>query len=168
MTYGVVDIYANFDMPPTQARYYQRAAALYEGVTISIPFDAIGSGVGSVYLGVFGREQGSSSYNISVVELRFENATGPCEVDKTCQRAPTLVNGTWLEGVSNAQSDDGYRFFRSGSLDRSGRRGERGRGAGRRTLGRIRRAGVTTGRRSGCRRGWNGMTTARTLMFTRR
>ena len=78
-----------------------------------IPFDAIGSGVGSVYLGVFGREQGSSSYNISVVELRFENATGPCEVDKTCQRAPTLVNGTWLEGVSNAQSDDGYRFFRS-------------------------------------------------------
>ena len=113
MTYGVVDLYANFDMPPTQARYYQRAAALYEGVTISIPFDAVGSGIGSVYLGVFGREQGSSSYNISVIELQFENATGPCEVDKTCQRAPTLVNGTWLEGIRNAQGDDGYRFFRS-------------------------------------------------------
>ena len=120
VSYGVLDLYANFDSRPTQARYYQRAAALYESVTITVPFDAVGSGIGSVYLGVFGREIGSSSYNISVVERRFANATGPCAPHRRCDLAPTLINGTWLEGMTNSEQEnatfggaDGYRFYRS-------------------------------------------------------
>ena len=108
VSYGVVDLYANFDSPPTQGRFYQRAAALMEGpVTISMPFDAVESGIGSIYLGVFGRETDFSNYNISVVETRFANAS------TATQPPPTLINGTWITGLTNAASEDGYRFFRT-------------------------------------------------------
>lgn len=126
VSHGVLDLYANFDTRPTQARYYQRAAALYESVAITVPFNAVVSGVGHLYLGVFGREIGSSSYNISVVERRFANATGPCTSHRRCDLAPTLINGTWLEGMTNSEQQedasilgieggkgDGYRFYRS-------------------------------------------------------
>lgn len=104
VNFGVVDLYSNFDLPPTQGRYYQRAAGLYDSVAITIPFDAVNTGVGSVYLGVFGRETDYSNYNISVREMRFADAVND---------QPTLKNGTWLTGLSNADSVDGYRFYRS-------------------------------------------------------
>lgn len=104
VNYGVVDLYSNFDLPPTQGRYYQRAAGLYDSVVITIPFDAVNTGIGSVHLGVFGRETDFSNYNISVREMRFADAAN---------ERPTLTNGTWVRGLSNSDSMDGYRFYRS-------------------------------------------------------
>lgn len=103
VNYGVVDIYTNFDVRPTQARYYSRAAGLFDNITIRVPFDAVTGGVGSVFLGVFGRETDYSNYHISVRELHFSDA----------ENTPaTLTNGTWLRDQGGAPAD-GYRFFRS-------------------------------------------------------
>eukprot|EP01049_Picozoa_sp_SAG25_P001665 SAG25_NODE_78_length_16848_cov_6.662189_5_plen_3067_part_00 len=103
VNYGVVDLYSSFDVPPTQGRHYQRAAGLYGNVTVEIPFDAVGSGVGSVFIGIFGRETDFSNYALSTQELHLHDAH---------QDPVTLSNGTWLRDLSNSPND-GYRFYRS-------------------------------------------------------
>ena len=104
VTFGVVDLYSNFDLPPTQGRYYQRAAGLYDEVAVTIPFDAVNTGIGSVFIGVFGRETDYSNYKITVRELRFSDAPND---------PLTLTNGTWVTGLTNFDSLDGYKFYRS-------------------------------------------------------
>jgi hypothetical protein len=101
--YGVVDLYTNFAVPPTQSRYYQRAAGVYRNATIRIPFAALQTGVNSVYLGVFGRETDYSAYDIRVRELRFSDSVN---------KPTKLHNATWLMGAKN-EAQDGYQFYRA-------------------------------------------------------
>ena len=107
--YGVVDLYSQFDIPPTQARYFQVARGIYQRADFIVPFEAIQKGIGELYFGVFGRETDYASYSIQVRELTFADA----------ENDPVhLRNGTWHTDVQScddvfANCADGYRFYRS-------------------------------------------------------
>ena len=102
--YGVVDLYSQFDVPPTQARYYQVARGIFRTASFVVPFEAVGRGIDHLYFGVFCRETDYCQYDIQVKELTFTDAgTEPL----------MLTNGTWHEDIENSLGMDGYRFYRS-------------------------------------------------------
>ena len=102
--YGVIDLYSQFDTPPTQARYYQVARGIFRSASFVVPFEAVHHGIEHLYFGVFCRETDYCQYDIQVKELTFADAYGP---------AIKLTNGTWRHGETNAPGMDGYRFYRS-------------------------------------------------------
>jgi hypothetical protein len=102
--YGVIDLYSQFDIPPTQARYYQVARGIFRSASFVVPFEAVHYGIDHLYFGVFCRETDYCQYDIQVKELTFADAPHP---------PVKLRNGTWHYGETNAVGMDGYRFYRS-------------------------------------------------------
>ena len=103
VNYGVVDLYTNFDVVPTQSRYFQRASGVYRDATILVPFGAHAGAIGHVYFGIFARETDYSNYHVKVRTLNYtDSVTAPSK----------LVHNVWRFANKNAEVD-GYRFYRS-------------------------------------------------------